>query len=181
MRRTRVAAIALCVACAVAIEPPVRAASSVLHGSFQQAASPLTLTGHVIRDDGKTHVPNQRVRLRNVDTGETDAEATSGKDGLYSFPVTKPGTYAIEALDADGAVIAVSSPISSTVSPFVRDIVVRTTTKPVAFFFSGKGLAVIAAAAAAGIAVYVISRDGDDGNPPNSGVPAAPGPVSAER
>jgi hypothetical protein len=105
----------------------------------------------------------------------------SGKDGAFSFPVGKSGNYVVEAVASDGGVIAVSNPISSAVSPFTRDVILRTP-KPAAFFFTGKGAAVIAAAAGAGIAVYLISRDGEDDSDSVSGGPAAPiPPVSAER
>ena len=116
-----------------------------------------------------------------MDTGEVVDEAVSGKDGAFSFPVGKPGNYVVEALASGGGVIAVSNPISSAVSPFTRDVILRTP-KPVAVFFTGKGAAVIAAAAGVGIAVYLISRDGDDDSGIVSGEPTSPiPPVSAER
>ncbi len=91
-----------------------------------------------------------------MDTGELVGEAVSGKDGAFSFPIGKPGNYVVEALASGGGVIAVSNPISSAVSPFTRDVILRTP-KPVAFFFTGKGAAVIAAAAGAGIACVLRS------------------------
>jgi len=173
--------IVVCVICALGLEPPVRAASPLARQGPQQPGPQLSLSGLVLREDSRTRVPNQRVRLRNVDTGELVGEAVSGKDGAFSFPVGKPGTYVIEALAGNGSVIAVSNPISSAVSPFVRDVILRTP-KPVPFLFTGKGAAVIAAAAGAGIAVYFITRDGEEDSGSVSGGPGAPiPPVSAER
>ena len=166
MKRAQIAAIALCVACAVGFQP----AAAIAYRASQppaQATIPLTLTGLVLRPDGKTRVPNQRVRLRNIDTGASIAETTSDKDGAFSFPVATPGNYVVEAVSGDG-VLAVSSPISSTVSPLTRNVILPLKT-PVAFFVTAKGAAVIAAAAAVGI-VAITKYGGDDS-----------GPVSAER
>lgn len=166
MKRAQLAAIALCVACAVGFEP----AAAIAYRPSQPPAQPtirLALTGLVLRSDGKTRVPNQRVRLRNVDTGASVAEATSDQDGAFSFPVTTPGTYVVEAVSGEG-VVAVSSPISSTVSPLTRNVILPLK-KPVPFVFTSTGAAVIAAAAAVGI--VAITKYGDDDS----------GPVSAER
>jgi hypothetical protein len=180
MKRSRIPVIAVCVICALGLEPPVRAASPLARQGPQQPGTQLLLSGLVLREDFKTRVPDQRLRLRNVDTGAIVGDAVSGKDGAFSFPVGKPGTYVIEALARDGGVIAVSNPISSAVSPFTRDVILRTP-KATPFFFTGKGAAVIAAAAGAGIAVYFIARDGEDDSGA-SGTPAVPiPPVSAER
>ena len=181
MKRSRIAVVAVCVICVLGLEPPVRAASLVARQGPQQPGIQLILRGLVLREDSRTRVPNQRLRLRNVDTGETAGEAVSGMDGAFSFPVGKPGNYVIEALASGGGVVAVSTPISSTVSPFARDVILRTP-KPTPFFFTAKGAAVLAAAAGAGIAVYLITRDGEDDSGPVSGTPAQPlPPVSAER
>jgi hypothetical protein len=166
MKRPPIAAIALCVACAVGFEPAAALASGAIPLRAQQAA-PLALTGLVLEHDGRTPVPNQRLRLRNIDTGATVGEATSDKDGAFSFPVTTAGTYVVEAVSS-GGVLATSSPISSTVSPFTRNVILPLK-KPIAIIFTGKGAAVIAAAATAGI--VAITKFGDDDS----------GPVSAER
>jgi hypothetical protein len=181
MKRSRIAVIAVCVICALGLEPPVRAAGPLARQSPQRSGTQLILSGLVLREDYKTRVPNQRLRLRNMDTGEIAGEAVSGKDGAFSFPVAKSGNYVVEALASGGAVIAVSNPINSAVSPFTRDVILRTP-KPAGFFFTGKGAAVVAAAAGAGIAVYLITRDGEDDSDPVFGGPASPiPPVSAER
>jgi len=166
MKRPRIAAIALCMACIVAFEPAAALAYSAIPLRAQPAA-PLALTGVVLEHDGKTRVPNQRLRLRNIDTGSTVGDATSDKDGAFSFPVTTPGNYVVEAVSS-GGVLAASSPISSTVSPFARNVILPSK-KPVAIIFTAKGAAVIAAAATAGI--IAITKFGDDDS----------GPVSAER
>ena len=166
MKRGQIAAIALCVACAVGFEPTAAIAYRTSQPSAQPTI-PLALTGLVLRPDGTTRVPNQRVRLRNIGTGATVAETTSDKDGAFSFPVTTPGTYVVEAVGG-GGVLAVSSPISSTVSPLTRNVILPLKT-PVAFVFTATGAAVIAAAAAVGI--VAITKYGDDDS----------GPVSAER
>ena len=166
MKRSRIAVVAVCVICALGLEPPVRAASLVARQGPQQPGIQLILRGLVLREDSRTRVPNQRLRLRNVDTGEIAGEAVSGKDGAFSFPVGKPGNYVIEALASGGGVVAVSNPINSAVSPFARDVILRTP-KPTPFFFTAKGAAVLAAAAGAGIAVYLITRDGEDDSGPD--------------
>ena len=138
MKRSRIAVVAVCVICVLGVEPPVRAASLVARQGPQQPGIQLILSGLVLREDSRTRVPNQRLRLRNMDTGEIAGEAVSGKDGAFSFPVGKPGNYVIEALASGGGVIAVSNPISSAVSPFTRDVILRTP-KPAPFLFHCKG------------------------------------------
>ncbi len=114
------------------------------------------LTGFVLEHDGKTRVPNQRVRLRNIDTGASVAETTSDRDGAFSFPVTTPGNYVVEAVSG-GGVLAVSKPVSSTTLPFTRNVILPLK-KPVAFFAT----AGVLLAAAAAVGIVAITKYGDD-------------------
>jgi hypothetical protein len=54
-----------------------------------------TITGTVTDPSGAT-VPNTQITLTYVSTGAT-AKATSGPDGLYSFPNLRTGIYEMRA------------------------------------------------------------------------------------
>ena len=56
----------------------------------------------MLRKDGTT-AADVRLRLRNVDKGTVVGQTVSDKNGAFSFPVTDPGLYVVEAIDGAGA------------------------------------------------------------------------------
>ena len=64
------------------------------------------------------------VRLRNVTTGQVDANVVAADNGEFTFENLEGGTYVIEYVDSNGKVLAVSHVFSvspgETVATFVR-------------------------------------------------------------
>lgn len=67
---------------------------------------------------------NARVRLRNISTGQIDAQATTNGSGEFQFANVEGGTYVTELLDSGGNVAAVGESFTiapgQTVVTFVR-------------------------------------------------------------
>ena len=175
MRLRRLVALVVSVACAAAGEPGLRAGVSVAAGvqagsqRAVTATSALNISGTVLRKDGTT-AADVRLRLRNVDKGTVVGQTVSDKNGAFSFPVTDPGFYVVEAIDGGGSVLAVSSAIHSTATPLTVNVILPAT-RTAADFFSSTAFLILAAAAGAGVVVRVI-------NPGNGGNVT---PVSPER
>ena len=171
MRLKRLVALTLIVAYAAVVQPRVSAGAG--HGNqlaaTQQpsvAASGQTISGNVRREDG-TRVANQRLRLRNLDKGTIAAQTVSGPNGAFSFRVTDPGLYVVEAVDKGGSVEAVSSTLQSTTTPLTTDVILPV--KKSTEFLSSTAFLLLAAASGAGIVAWAVAGD-------NAGttVPASP-------
>jgi len=172
MRLQRFVAIVLCVAYTAAVQPSVRAGAARAQGpGAQQSAPSPILTGLVLRADGQSGVANQRVRLRNVDRGTVAGDMVTDNGGAFSFPLPEPGTYVVEAVNPAGAVLAVSSAISSTASPLSTNIVLPSNDPPPGAFWTSTAMLVLLAAAGAGALAAVVGGGGG----------AAPAPVSPEQ
>ncbi len=61
---------------------------------------------------GGNPIANTTVRLRNTGTGDIAATSRTAADGSYSFGSVPAGSYVVELVDANGAVIATSAAIS---------------------------------------------------------------------
>ena len=170
MKLQRFVAIVLCVVYTAAVQPSVRAGAARAQApGIQQPASSPILTGLVLRADRQTRVANQRVRLRNVDKGTPGGEILTDNSGAFSFPLPEPGTYVVEAVNPAGAVLAVSSAISSTATP-LSTVIVLPDDPPPAAFWTSTALLVLLAAAGAGTVIAVAAGGG-----------GAPAPVSPEQ
>ena len=152
---SRVVAVVVSVACLVTIAVPMRAetaaASRGQEAGIQQpiAGVPsLAISGVVLRADRKTPAANVRLRLRNLDTGAIVGRTVSDASGAFSFAIPATGLYVVEAIDDDGAVLAVSDPAALSASPVTTNVVL-----PVQ---RSAWLPVLAAAAGAGIAAWSI-------------------------
>ncbi len=78
------------------------------------AAGPQT-TGQVAgtaQTTGGNPIANATVRLRNTGTGQLAGTTRTLADGTYSFGNLPAGNYVVELVDANGAVIATSAPVS---------------------------------------------------------------------
>lgn len=69
---------------------------------------PTNIIGTVI-DIRQVPVAKVKVRLRDLNTGETVATGESDDNGDYVFPDVEPGTYIVEMFIADRYVMAVSN------------------------------------------------------------------------
>ena len=63
--------------------------------------------------DGKP-LPNVRVRLRDLDTGELAGTTTANAAGEFSFSGLTPGNYVVEMVSAEGTIIGTSVNITIT-------------------------------------------------------------------
>ena len=53
-------------------------------------------------------LPNVKVQLRNIDTGQLVATTRSGSDGAFEFTSLNPGNYVVEIVDDSGRIIGLS-------------------------------------------------------------------------
>lgn len=60
-----------------------------------------------------TPVPYAKVFLRNIRTGQIEAEATADKEGRFSFLNLKYAAYIVEMVGRDGRVIGTSQPVAT--------------------------------------------------------------------
>ena len=63
--------------------------------AFSQTITTGDIVG-VITDSSGAVVPGAKVTLKSIDSGETRTE-TSSSQGLYRFPLLKPGEYIVSA------------------------------------------------------------------------------------
>ena len=144
------------------------AAQGVVRGPIsQQGSTSTTISGSVQLSDRTAPSTDVNLRLRKLDTNTIVSRTVSSTDGTFSFPVTEPGMYVVEAVDASGqTVLAVSGALNVTTAPVTTTLMIPAAAAAGSFFTSTAFL-VVAAAGAAGIAVAV-SQSGDDGsNAPN--------------
>jgi hypothetical protein len=165
MTFTRLVALALSVACAAGtvpfVPPALVAASGGEYSAIQQTITPtsgLVISGTVVREDRTTTVAGVRLRLRNVDKGTIVGQAISDQNGAFSFAVTAPGLYVVEAVKDNGGVRAVSDPVPVTNSPLTTLVILPELEGAAAFFTSAAFLA-MATATAAGITGWALSEN----------------------
>jgi hypothetical protein len=81
-------------------------------GAQQLPVATLTISGTVFSSDGTTPAGDVRLRLRNLDTGTIVGNTVSDSRGRFSFAVSEPGHYVVEAGGGTGGVVAVSDPVT---------------------------------------------------------------------
>ena len=130
------------------------------------AAAGTTIRGAAWKADN-TPIPQARLRLRNVRSGRADATTTANGTGQFTFSNFEPGSYAIELVDDEGKVLALSQVFSlgpgETVATFVRLSARRSW---LGAFFTNAAASAVTAASSLGVTAM-----GSDGQP----VSAAPG------
>ena len=132
------------------------AASARVSGAPGPAVTPtpaLGISGSVLRFDGISQVPNQRVQLRSVDKGTIVGKTVTDGSGAFSFAVTEPGLYVVEALSDDGGIAAVGNPVTLLSSPIVTNVVLQSSGRKTAWVL-------LAVAGGVGLVAWLISRDG---------------------
>ncbi len=131
--------IALSLACALVV-------LGVPTVSFAAGAQAQAATGRVTgtaQNSAGSPIANGTVRLRSMTNGDVVATSKTAVNGAYSFSGVQPGNYLIELVDANGAVIATSMPVSMEAGS-VTGVALRTAT---ATGGTGTGAATGAAAA----------------------------------
>ena len=66
------------------------------------------IVGTVV-DEHRARVPNARVQLRNLITGEVEQETTANERGEYDFTTANPSTFVVEMIMVGGSVVALSN------------------------------------------------------------------------
>lgn len=113
--------------------------------------SQLSVSGVVLKSDHKTHVPDVRLRLRNVTTGAIVGRTISDADGRYSFTAPEPGLYVVEAVDDDErGVRAVTDPFQLPHEAFITNVILPGRSG-LAALFTNTAFLLLAGGAAAGI------------------------------
>jgi hypothetical protein len=153
MRSSRIAA--LIVAALYAISQSSVYVELLASGRGRAQAQPISIYGTVFQSDGKTPVPNMHLQLRNIDTGIIIGQTLSDSSGAYSFGTPAPGRYVVEAVDGN-RVLASSQPIVPSNSQVATNVILPRNNA--AAGFTGAAFAVLAAAAAAGVTAWAISR-----------------------
>jgi len=72
------------------------------------AGQPAGKISGTVRDAQGQILPNVKLQLRNVDSGQLVATTRAGADGTYEFNGINPGNYIVEIVDDDGRVIGLS-------------------------------------------------------------------------
>ena len=66
------------------------------------------IVGTVV-DEHRSRVPNARMQLRNLITGEVEQETTANERGEYEFTIANPSTFVVEMILVGGGVVALSN------------------------------------------------------------------------
>ncbi len=160
MKLERLMALMMSIALALASYPFVRVAAQVANPVVpsQQAiqATGLAISGTVVESDRKTPVADACLRLRKVDTKAIVARTVSDRNGAFSFSVSEPGMYLVEAVDCpDAGVRAVSDALTLAQLPLTTLVVLPTTAT--ATGLSSMAILLIAAGSAAGITAIAVA------------------------
>jgi hypothetical protein len=116
-------------------------------------------------------LPNTKVQVRNIQTGDSVASTMSGPAGEFSFSFLPAASYVIELVDSMGRLVGMSAPftLASGAAATVSVVMVGTGAAETAvsnnkagFSLFGLGptatLAVLGAAGAAGVTAVVATR-----------------------
>jgi hypothetical protein len=114
------------------------------------AAQPGGTIAGIVRDAQGQMLPNVKLQLRNVDTGQVVAKTRAGADAAYQFTGVAPGNYIVEIVDDSGKVIGLSAAMALAAGGAVTGLAVTATAAG----------AVAAAAAAGGVAAFFASTGG---------------------
>jgi hypothetical protein len=69
-------------------------------------------------------LPNVKVQLRNIDTGQLVATSRAGADGAFEFTGLNPGNYVVEVVDDSGRIIGLSPSTALAAGGAVTNLVV---------------------------------------------------------
>ena len=155
MRVTRLGAVALVVACAMAAPPraeglpPARTPARV--GAATGSGGATSVLGVAWTVDN-TPIAGAQVQLRNIVSGKVEARAIADQAGQFTFAHVEGGTYAVELVGDNGKILTVGHAFviapGETVATFVR---LGTKVPWFNGFFSNAASAVASTAASQGI------------------------------
>ena len=125
-----------------------------------QVATP-GISGRVVGTDRTTPVPNACLRLRNLDTNAIVARTVAAASGSFSFSVSEPGTYVVEAVECGtDSVRAVSDALNLATVPLELTTVVVISSVVQSSFLSSTAFLVLSAASVAGITAVAVGSGG---------------------
>jgi hypothetical protein len=103
-----------------------------------------------VRDAQGQALPNAKLQLRNVDTGQLVATTRAGANGAYEFTGVNPGNYVVEIVDDSGKIVGLSPATALAANGAITGLIVSV---------SASG-AVAGAAAAGGAGAFFASTGG---------------------
>ncbi len=103
------------------------------------------------RDAQNQVLPNVKVQLRNVDTGQLVATSRAAGDGRFEFTGLNPGNYVVEIVDDDGKIIGLSPSMALAAGGVISGVMIGAT---------AAGALAGAAATAGGLGAFFTSTGG---------------------
>ena len=119
--------------------------------------------GGTVRDAQGQPLPNAKLQLRNVDTGQVVARARAAGNAAYEFTAVPPGHYIVEIVDDADRVIGLSAASAVTAGRAVTGLIAplpATTAAGGAFFASTAGILLLVGLGA-GVTAGVIAATND--------------------
>ena len=107
------------------------------------AAQPGGTIAGIVRDAQGQMLPNAKLQLRNVDTGQVVARTRAGADAAYQFTSVAPGNYIVEIVNDSDRVIGLSAAAALAANGAVTGLLAAltaTTAAGGAFFASTAGI-----------------------------------------
>ena len=115
MRRTLAVALVATIALQLQVSP--------LFAAGRPDQGTASISGTTSSSGGRT-VPNMRVQLRNLATGQLAGKTVSNEAGQFVFAGLNPGNYAVEVVNAAGRIIGTSGSIAVSAGATVAGITV---------------------------------------------------------
>jgi hypothetical protein len=116
-----------------------------------------------VRDAQGQALPNAKLQLRNVETGQVVARTRAGADAAYQFSNVPPGNYIVEIVDDSDRVIGLSAAAALTAGGAVTGLIAALTATAAAggaFFASTAGILLLVGLGA-GVTAGVIAATQD--------------------
>ena len=119
--------------------------------------------GGTVRDAQGQALPNAKLQLRNVDTGQVVARTRAAANAAYEFSAVPPGNYIVEIVDDSDRVIGLSAAATLATGGAVTGLIAAltaTTAAGGAFFASTAGILLLVGLGA-GVTAGVIAATND--------------------
>jgi hypothetical protein len=144
----RMASLALIVALGVAV-------------AAAAAPQPSGKIAGTVRDEQGQPLPNAKLQLRNVDTGQIASRTRAGADAAYEFSAVPPGNYIVEIVDDSDRVIGISAAAALTAGGAVTGLIAALTASAAggAFFASTAGILLLIGIGAGVTAGVIVATD----------------------
>ena len=151
--------VGICLAVAIVVGTPPA------DGPYAQTTSRATLTAHAgaivgtATDGAERPVPGARLRLRDVSTGRILMTTRADEDGRFRFQGVPAGSYFVELVDENGAVLALGRTFAMTPAETVVTTVRLGARAPwYTGFFSNAATAAVSSAAGLGLTAVGTGR-----------------------